>query len=585
MMENKRRLWLEQKDLPEDLRSELIAMEQDAQWCRDAFGKELEFGTSGLRGIMGAGTNRMNRYVVRKVTQGLANYIWKWNQNPAVAIGYDSRIHSEAFAKETACVLCANGVSAYLFSEITPVAALSFAVRKLNCCMGVMITASHNPKEYNGYKVYDGEGCQITGTIPQEILQECEAVDLFEGVRYMDFEEAQKSDQDVQCRWIEKELLSEYVECAFAQQLPWDTPESMKRQMGCLKVVYTPLNGAGQHFVKEVLQRLGVTELYQPQTQVEADGNFLTCPYPNPEKWEAFHEGTALCRRIEGDLVLATDPDCDRVGVVVRTGEKSDTDRVFRLLTGNELGVLLFEFICRMRKESRWASPVPENPVAARSLVSTPLADRIAEAYGVKMEVTLTGFKYICRYMSELEAKGQQNRFLFGFEESNGYLPGIFTRDKDGVSTAMLVCQMAAWHKANGRTLLQALDLIYETWGYYHTETINTVFEGYDGDREIASLMKSFRHQPLKELNGIAVTKMTDYMTQTERNLPKADLLQLCLADGSSCMIRPSGTEPKLKFYIFVRGTQKQNAGEKGEAIKRKFFEEIKKRKENAALR
>ena len=513
--------WINQPDMDEEIMAELTAMKDDDDAIYEAFYRDLEFGTAGLRGVMAAGTNRMNIYVIRRATQGLANYMKKKFDEPSVAISYDSRINSRRFAEETASVLAANGVKAYIYKQLMPVSGCSFAVRKLGCSMGVMITASHNPKKYNGYKVYNCNGCQILGSDPADILAEIDKVDIFDDVKTMDFEEALKNG----CEYISEEVEKEYLEAAYSYSLP---TEDLKD----FSVVFTPLNGAGLMPVTWILDKAGVGNVYVVPEQKDPDGNFPTCPSPNPEEHAVYDLAIKLNEEKNGDIIIATDPDCDRVGIAQKTANGYSYPK------GNHIGVLLFDYICRNKE-------LPKDPVMIRTIVSTPLVDRIAADYGVDVQYTLIGFKYIGEKIDQLG-----DRYVFGFEEGNGYLAGDFVRDKDGVSTSMLVAQMAAYHKARGMDIEQVMDELYAKYGTYLENVVSFTFEGSAGAEKMAGIMKFFREN--EDFMGKKIVSKLDYKEQDE--LPKADIMEFVFEDESKVIVRPSGTEPKIKIYLFARG-------------------------------
>ena len=534
--------WLAQKDLPAELRGELEDIGKDETAITDRFYRELEFGTGGLRGVLGAGTNRMNIYTVGKATQGLAKYILAQSgTKKRVAIAHDSRINSRLFAVRTACVLAANGITAYLYPRLEPTPSLSWAVRALECDAGVCVTASHNPAQYNGYKVYGPDGCQITVQAAKAIQQAIDQVDCFGDVCALPEENARKFGliQD-----IPEEVLDAFVEAVYNQRLP--LPENLPS----LKVVYTPLNGAGLECVTRILNKIGVTDVTVVPEQEKPDGNFPTCPYPNPEIRQALEKGIALCEQVEPDLLLATDPDCDRVGIAVKDEGK------YVLLTGNEVGVLLLDFICRIRKQ---VGTMPEKPVAVSTIVSTDMADTVAAKYGVELRRTLTGFKFIGEQIGLLEQNEDTDRYIFGFEESYGYLSGPHVRDKDGVNAAMLICQMAQYYKAQGKNLSQAMDDLYQEFGCYQNSLHSFAFEGQAGFSRMQGIMNHLRQTPPSELAGQKVEAVVDYASGV-KDLPPANVLEFCLANGAKAMVRPSGTEPKMKVYLFARGRDRVQA-------------------------
>lgn len=543
-------LWLEYPEMDKDLKEELSSIINDSDQIYDRFYKELEFGTGGLRGILGAGTNRMNVYTVGKATQGIADYINKHygDKHPAMAIAYDSRINSDVFAEEAARVLIGNNIHVYLYPELMPTPALSFAVRHYKCCGGIMITASHNPAKYNGYKVYDEDGCQLTLEAAEEVYQFIQNIDAFSQVR----------------RGIEKlEVIGNEVVEAFLEEVKKESAEV--EGTDSLSVVYTPLNGTGNKPVRKILEMIGVRDVKIVEEQELPDGNFPTCTYPNPEKKEALKLGLELCENLQRqgqgpDLLLATDPDCDRVGIAVKTDQGT-----FELITGNEIGALLLDFICQRRlvasKGESSGKKMPENPVAVKTIVSSKMADDIAKAYGVEMINVLTGFKFIGEQIKNLEKKNQEERYIFGFEESYGYLSGSYVRDKDAVNGSMLICEMTAYYKSIGITLLDRLQELYQTYGYYRNDLLDFGFEGAAGMEKMAAIMKSFRCNAPKEIIGTSVVESRDY-EEGILGLPGADVLEYILEDGSSFMVRPSGTEPKLKIYLSAKGRSSAHSEE-----------------------
>ena len=517
-------LWISQKELDADMRAELADMRWDTDKIYDAFHKELSFGTSGLRGIMGAGTNRMNRYVVRKVTQGVASYIKKNFSDPSFVIAYDCRRNSEEFAREAACVMAANGIPVYIFDEMAPVSLLSFAVKRLGASLGLMITASHNSREYNGYKVYSSDGYQITDEASEAILAECQQLDTFEDVSYMEFEDALKWSI---CTYIEDSICEEFIESILALGLT-DISGSN------IRVVYTPLYGAGFKYVKTVLEKAGLKNLYIVENQIEHNGDFPTCPYPNPEKPEVYEQAIRKAEETDADLIIVTDPDGDRIGIAVKDGSG------YRILTGNEIGILMFNYICRNRRHIK-------KGYVFKSIVSTPLIENIAKKHKVQVKTTLTGFKYIGEGITALEDK---RKFVFGFEESNGYLIGSYCRDKDGVGAAMTAVEMAVYYK----NIIANLNKIYGKFGYCSSSTFNFEDNEPGGEARIAEIMAALRAG-----ETAFDAKAQDYINGGD-NLPKADILKYRFNDGSIVYIRPSGTEPKLKAYIFARGRSEAEA-------------------------
>lgn len=509
----------------------------DADEIVDRFYCDLVFGTGGLRGLIGAGTNRMNLYTVRKATQGLANYLLSSGLPRQVAIAYDSRIKSDFFARTAAEVLAANGVTVHIFPQLMPTPALSYAVRALSCAAGVCITASHNPARYNGYKVYGPDGCQITNEAAEAIGGEIEKVDPFTNVEWMDYEEGLAGER---IRLIGQEVTAGYLDTVLALR-------TSKALADNLNVVYTPFNGAGLSCVRTALEAMGVGALHVVPEQEEPDGNFPTCPYPNPEKPEAMALGLALASQKDADLLLATDPDCDRVGVAVKTRTG------YRLLSGNEVGVLMLDYLCRARIAQ---GTMPASPVAIKTVVTTDMARLIAKHYGVELCETLTGFKYIGEQISELEACGRVEDYILGFEESYGYLTGTHVRDKDGVNAAVVICEMAAAAKRNGTSLQSELDALYDRYGYHLASLLDFAFEGERGMWEMLEVMGSLRNG----LPGVVVEGVYDYQSkagtgrqpESVGTLPAANVLEFALAGGDKLIVRPSGTEPKMKMYLSV---------------------------------
>ena len=541
--------WCQSPALDEDTRAELLALKDEGE-IEDRFYRDLAFGTGGLRGLLGAGSNRMNIYTVRRATQGLANYIKAQGLTPRVAISYDSRINSDLFARETARVLAANGVEAWLYPRLEPTPALSFAVRALGCGAGVCVTASHNPARYNGYKVYGADGCQITLDAARAVLKEIEALRIFDDVKFISFADGLEQKT---IRWIPETVLDDFLAAVQAQSVL--NPEE---QAEPLKVVYTPLNGTGLECVSRIAEKIGVQQFWVVPEQKDPDGNFPTCPYPNPEVRQAMEKGLALCREKKPDLLLGTDPDCDRVGIAVPDGED------YRLMSGNEVGVLLLDFLCARRLEE---GSMPQRPVAVTTIVSSRMATPLAEHYGVELRRTLTGFKFIGEQIGLLEEQGEADRFVFGFEESYGYLAGSYVRDKDGVVASMLICEMARWYKRRGLTLAQAMEKLYETYGYYRDSLHSFAFEGVQGMGQMQAIMENLRAQPPRQIGQAAVTAVTDYQNAGATGLPAADVLEFSLEGGGRLMIRPSGTEPKIKLYLTSVGGTAEEARQRDEAL------------------
>lgn len=511
----------EWKAKAEGLAAELAAMSADD--IQEAFYKDLEFGTAGLRGILGAGTNRLNNYTIGKVTQGLADYLLAHVKKPAVAISYDSRKFSEEFARHAAAVLAHNGIKTYITGELKPTPYLSFMVRHFGCDAGIMITASHNPAKFNGYKVYGSDGCQVTDKAAGEIFDYIQRVKTFD-VKAVDYAAA-----------VEKGCVSvadvtrEYLDCVYERSV------SDKRK---LSIVYTPLNGTGCDIVPQMLRERGFDDVTVVPEQARPDGSFATCPYPNPEKAEALNLALELAKSRSADIVIGTDPDADRIGAAVKTKNG------YRLITGNEMGVLLIDFIFSHSKR------LPEKPVAVKTIVTTDLAARVAESYGAEMREVLTGFKYIGEVIKKLEEKGEGERFVIGYEESYGYLSGTYVRDKDAVVATMLVAEMAAAYLAEGKTLEDVLDGIYSEYGRYFHRTVSFTYEGVAGAQKMKDVLAGVRKNPPRDIDGSAVVQSIDYMTQTQFDLPKSDVLSFKASDGSKLIIRPSGTEPLIKVYI-----------------------------------
>ena len=519
-------LWTQKAAEDPDLITELHEMKDDPAAVLDRFYRDLAFGTGGLRGVIGAGTNRMNIYTVRRATQGLADYLNASGLPKAVAIARDSRLKGELFAREAARVLAANGITAWLYPRLEPTPALSWAVRYLNCGAGICVTASHNPAEYNGYKVYGADGCQITPEAANKVLAAMEKTDCFDGVKLVDFDRAVAEGT---IRWISDECLDAFVDAVLDLRPGNDVSK--------LKLVYTPLNGSGLECVKKLLEKMGVRSLTVVPEQETPDGNFPTCPYPNPEIREAMETGLRLCNQVKPDLLIGTDPDCDRMGAAVPDGKGG-----YRLITGNEMGVLLFDYLCRTRLDR---GTMPENPVAVTTIVSTDMATPIAQHYGVELRRTLTGFKYIGEQIGLLEGDGNKERYIFGFEESYGYLSGAHVRDKDGVNAVMLACECAAWYAGQGRSLLDAIHALYEEYGYYQNALLTKTFEGQAGMEAMNRLMDALRNQSPEKIGDAAVTNTVQY--------DGGGVLEFHTEKGGKVIVRPSGTEPKIKLYLSVR--------------------------------
>ena len=520
------------------LTKELAQIAGDDDQIKERFAVALKFGTAGLRGVLGAGTNRMNIYVVRQATQGLANWVKTQGGNQLVAISYDSRINSDVFAKEAAKVLAANGIKVRIYDALMPVPALSFATRYYGANAGIMITASHNPAKYNGYKAYGPDGCQMTDDAAAVVYAEIQKTDVLAGAKLVSFEEGLASG------------MIQYVEDACKEAL-YDAIKARSVRPGLcktagLKLVYSPLNGSGLVPVTRVLHDIGITDITIVPEQQYPDGNFPTCPYPNPEIFEALRLGLELAKKSGADLMLATDPDADRVGIAIKCPDGS-----YELVSGNEVGVLLLDYICQGRIEN---GTMPKNPVAVKSIVSTPLADAVAKSYGVEMRNVLTGFKWIGDQIARLEKAGEVDRFIFGFEESYGYLAGPYVRDKDAIIGSMLICEMAAYYRSIGSSIKERLEAIYAKFGRYLNKVDSFEFPGLSGMDKMAAIMDSLRKDPPAQIGGYKVTKVTDYEKSEETGLPAANVLIYALDGGATVVVRPSGTEPKIKTYFTTLG-------------------------------
>ena len=547
--------WIEHVKDPE-LLAELTKLKEDGDIgaITDAFFQDLEFGTAGLRGTIGAGTNRMNIYTVGRATQGFADYLNQTFDNPTVAIARDSRNKGELFVKTTASILAANGVTSYIYPKISPVPTLSWATRYLNCSGGICMTASHNPAPYNGYKAYGPDGCQITSEAAAAISAAMQATDPFADVKTMDFDEAVEQGL---VRWIDDSCLDAYYDAVVAKSVNNLTDEQVAQAP--LKLVYTPLNGTGLIPVTEVLKRVGVTDITIVPEQRDPDGNFPTCPYPNPEIREAMQKGIELCQEVKPDLLLATDPDADRVGVACADGDD------YTLITGNEMGVLLLDYICKMRLER---GEDLSHKVAVTTIVSSAMVDALAQEYGFEMRRCLTGFKYIGDIITGLSDAGEVDRFIFGFEESYGYLSGDHVRDKDAVNASMLICQMAQYYKLQGLNLVQAMQELYKKYGYYHNRTVAIAYPGAEGADKMVSIMVNLRNEVPACIAGMKVESVVDYKDGVN-GLPKANVFEYDLEGGNKAIVRPSGTEPKIKLYIFATGKDAAEADSLLDAIEK----------------
>ncbi|MBE5862857.1 MAG: phospho-sugar mutase [Lachnospiraceae bacterium] len=534
-----------------DLLPELLRVKGNEEEIKDRFAVSLQFGTAGLRGTLGAGTNRMNIWVVRQATQGLANWVLTQGGNQTVALSYDSRLKSDVFAKEAAGVLAANGIKVRIYDALMPVPALSFATRYYNCNAGVMVTASHNPSKYNGYKAYGPDGCQMTDDAAAIVYAEIQKTDVLTGAKVMSF--AEGVEQGL-IRFVGDDCKKAFYEAIEARQVR----PGLAKTSG-LKLVYSPLNGTGLVPVTHILNDMGITDVTIVPEQEYPSGYFTTCPYPNPEIFEALKYGLELAKKEGADLMLATDPDADRVGIAMKCPDGS-----YELVSGNEMGVLLLDYICAGRIEK---GTMPKDPVAVMSLVSTPLADAVAANYGVEHRHVLTGFKWIGDQIAQLEAAGEVDRFIFGFEESYGYLAGPYVRDKDAVIASMLICEMAAYYRSIGSSIKQRLEEIYAQYGRYLNKVDSFEFPGLSGMDKMASIMKGLRENAPKDFAGIAVTKVTDYAKPEETGLPKANVLIYGLEDGSTVIVRPSGTEPKIKIYFTTKGKDLAEAQAKKDTL------------------
>ncbi|CDC79408.1 phosphomannomutase [Clostridium sp. CAG:964] len=547
-------LWLKNATEDPDLIPELESIKDDQDAVYDRFYRELEFGTAGLRGVLGAGTNRMNIYVVRYATQGLANYLKKNYDKASVAIAGDSRIKSDVFVKEAARVLAANGIKAYVARELQPTPVVSFCVRELKCQAGIMVTASHNPAKYNGYKCYGSDGCQMTDESADAVYSEIQSIDIFNDVKTIEFEQGLA---DGSIEYIDDTVYDSYIENVRKQAV---NPGICKG--AGLKVVYTPLNGAGNKLVRRVLAETGVDNVVVVKEQEMPDGNFTTCPYPNPEIKEALQLGLDLCEKEKPDLLLATDPDSDRVGIAVKLKDGS-----FRLMTGNETGIMLTNYILSCRKA---LNNLPQNPFVVKTIVTTELVAKICDKFGCELRNVLTGFKYIGEQILELEKAGEEERYIFGFEESYGYLAGTYVRDKDAVVASMLICEMAAYYRTQGKSLDDVITELYKEFGYYKNKTVSFEFDGAAGLEKMGGIMTSLRENHPDEICGRRVTVVNDYKlslktdkangTTAEIKLPKSNVIAFMLDDGCSITVRPSGTEPKIKLYITAVGENEESA-------------------------
>lgn len=547
-------LWLEKATADPDLKKELLGVKGNDDEILDRFYRSLEFGTAGLRGVIGAGTNRMNYYTVGRATQGLADFLNKHFENPSIAIGYDSRIKSEYFSVEAAKTLAANGIKVYLYEELEPTPCLSFAIRHFKTSSGIILTASHNPAKYNGYKCYNENGYQMTDEEAAETYDFIQKVDYFTGIKTMDFDEAKEKGL---IEYMGQDVIDLFLDEVIKQCVNMGICEKAN-----LNVIYTPLNGTGNKPVRKILDRIGVKNIHIVPEQENPDGNFPTCPFPNPEIKQAFECALKLAENVKPDLLLATDPDCDRVGIAVNNGNGE-----FQLMTGNEVGAMLLNYLLSQKKEQGTLS---ENSIAVKSFVSTDLAEVIAKKYNCTFKNLLTGFKYIGELITQLESEGRSEDFVMGFEESYGYLAGTHARDKDAVVASMLICEMAAYYKAQGKTLIDVMNGLYDEFGYYCNTVQSYTFEGASGMEKMAAIMDGLRVNKPSSFADYEVTKIDDYKTskstdvktgeESEITLPKSNVLAYTLTDGNKVIVRPSGTEPKIKAYITAVGTSEENA-------------------------
>lgn len=550
------KLWCDSAVDDSDLQRELEDIKNDDEAINDRFYRELEFGTGGLRGVIGAGTNRMNIYTVRRATQGFADYINEAFSSPSVAVSYDSRIKSDIFAKAAAGVFAANGIKVYIYKELMPTPALSFAVRELGCSAGVMITASHNPSKYNGYKAYGSDGCQLNLESAEAVIKKVNSLDIFRDVKNVSFEEAVNNKM---VEYISDDVTNEYYKNVLSQGIN----TSLVADSG-IKVVYTPLNGTGNKPVRKILDMIGIKDVTVVPEQELPDGNFTTCPYPNPEIREALELGLKLCESVKPDLLLATDPDCDRVSIAV-----PDENGSYVLFSGNEVGAMLLEYICSQRSEN---GTMPPDPVTVKTIVTTDIVKKIAEKYGVRVIEVLTGFKFIGEQIGILEKNNEENRFIFGYEESYGYLAGTYVRDKDAVIASMLICEMTAYYRTQGISLIQARENMYREYGVFAHTQHSFTFEGASGMKKMDDIMTSLRNNIPDKISGYKVEGFDDYQTRISKNiltggtsnidLPESNVLAFRLSDGAGVIIRPSGTEPKIKAYYTTTGKTEAEAYE-----------------------
>ena len=553
--------WLIQELYDPDLKAELEAIKGDDEKISDAFYRDLEFGTGGLRGVIGAGTNRMNVMTVAKASQGYADYLNAEFKDPSVAIGHDSRIKSDLFSETAASVFAANGIKVHMYPELMPTPALSFAVRHLGCSGGIVVTASHNPAKYNGYKVYGPDGCQITTKAAEAIQKAIDSVDIFTGIKRIGFKDGLA---DGRIEWIGEETVNAFIDAVSNESLLKDNDGDKD-----LAIVYTPLNGAGLRCVTTCLRKNGYTNIHVVKEQEHPDGHFPTCPYPNPEIREALELGLRDVKATGSDILIATDPDSDRVGIAV-----PNKDGDYTLLTGNETGVLLLDWIAKRRRE---LGLMPKKPVAVKTIVTTDMASRIAERYGIEMREVLTGFKYIGEQIGLLEKDGEADRYIFGFEESYGYLTGSYVRDKDAVDGSMMIADMTAYYRRRGQSLLDVLSSLYNEYGYFYNTLHSYEFDGEAGFEKMKAMTKKLRNEPPTSFAGSCVAVRNDYLNsisvgkdgkETKIDLPVSDVMKFITESGISVVVRPSGTEPKLKIYFSIRSDSREKAAETEKALK-----------------
>ena len=549
--------WLSLAKDDQDLIKELESIRNDDAKKEDAFYRELEFGTGGLRGVIGAGTNRMNIYVVRKASQGLANYINKHFSNPSIAVSYDSRIKSDLFSITASEVFAANGIKVFIYKELEPTPCLSYAVRELHTSAGIMVTASHNPSKYNGYKVYGNDGCQITTLAAEEILKEINNVDPFDDVKHQSFKSL--LDKGL-IEYIDDSLMTKFINRVKEESVLFG--DEINRDV---KIIYSPLHGTGLKPVTRILKEVGYKNVIVVKEQEEPDGNFTTCPYPNPEIKEAMQVGLEYAKRENADLLIATDPDADRVGIAV----KGKDDYV--LMSGNQVGVLLLDYVCSQRTKH---GKMPNNPIYIKTIVTTDMANKVAKHYGIAHKDVLTGFKYIGEQILELEKKGQEKSYILGFEESYGYLSGSYVRDKDAVDGVFLIVEMFAYYKTRGISLLEKMEELYKEYGYYSNYLNSYEFEGSSGFTKMNNIMDLFRNG-FNDVAGYKIKEIKDYSKGIE-GLPKSNVIKMIMESGDSIVIRPSGTEPKLKVYMSICGDSIEKNNQKYQILIKKFEEYLK---------